>query len=58
MTHPKVRSGHGMTIGSEMSGGARNITYRNIFYNQKASSATAYPGGPSPKRCRFTAFSR
>ena len=39
----QVRSGHGMTIGSEMSGGARNITYRNIFYNQKASSSTAYP---------------
>ena len=35
-----------MTIGSEMSGGVRNVTYRNIFYNAAASSATALPGGP------------
>ena len=29
----EIRSGHGLTLGSEMSGGVRNVTYRNIFYN-------------------------
>ena len=34
----EIRSGHGITLGSEMSGGIRNVTFRNIFYNPAASS--------------------
>ena len=29
----EVRNGHGLTLGSEASGGMKNITYRNIFIN-------------------------
>ena len=31
----EVRNGHGLTIGSEASGGMSNITYRDIFLNGK-----------------------
>jgi polygalacturonase len=47
----EIRSGHGLTLGSEMSGGVRNVTYRNIFYNASASCANADPhdcGGAKP----------
>jgi polygalacturonase len=39
----EIRSGHGLTLGSEMSGGVRNVTYRNIFYNASASCTNADP---------------
>ena len=29
----EVRNGHGLTIGSEASGGMRNITFSGIFLN-------------------------
>lgn len=29
----EVRNGHGLTLGSEASGGMKNITFRNIFIN-------------------------
>jgi polygalacturonase len=29
----EVRNGHGLTLGSEASGGMKNITYRNIYIN-------------------------
>ena len=47
----EIRSGHGLTLGSEMSGGVRNVTYRNIFYNASASCVNADPrncGGAKP----------
>ena len=31
----EVRNGHGLTLGSEASGGMLNITYRSIFLNGK-----------------------
>ena len=31
----EVRNGHGLTLGSEASGGMLNITYRSIFINGK-----------------------
>ena len=49
----EIRSGHGMTLGSEMSGGIRNVTYRNIFYNAAASSTNADPRDPGPPKKGF-----
>ena len=48
--------GHGLTLGSEMSGGVRNVTYRNIKYNSSASCTNADPrdcGGPKNKGHSF-----
>lgn len=42
----EVRNGHGLTLGSEASGGMRNITYRDIFLNGK--------GGPQAPGLRRT----
>ena len=49
----EVRSGHGLTLGSEMSGGIRNVTYRNIFFNTAASSTNADPRDPGPPKPGF-----
>eukprot|EP01045_Picozoa_sp_COSAG04_P024658 COSAG04_NODE_3110_length_3158_cov_208.366460_3_plen_196_part_00 len=45
----EVRNGHGLTLGSEASGGLINITYRDIFINGRggpqAPALNSRPGG-------------
>lgn len=56
-TDNEVRNVHGLTIGSDASGGVRNITYRNIFLNglggpQAPGKRGAVVGGPHYKTQR------
>merc|ERR1719454_741966 len=56
-TDNEVRNGHGLTIGSDASGGVRNVTYRNIFLNglggpQAPGKRGAAVGGPHFKTQR------
>ena len=39
-TNIEVRNGHGLTLGSDCSGGARNITWRHIFLNGRGPTCT------------------
>ena len=39
-TNIEVRNGHGLTLGSDCSGGARNITWRHIFMNGRGPTCT------------------
>jgi hypothetical protein len=36
----QVRNGHGLTLGSDCSGGARNITWRHIYLNGNGPTCT------------------
>jgi polygalacturonase len=65
-TNIEVRNGHGLTLGSDCSGGASNITWRSIFMNGQGPTCTvngvhtcgngpgrgAGPGGPHWKTGR------
>lgn len=39
-TNIEVRNGHGLTLGSDCSGGARNITWRSIHMNGRGPTCT------------------
>jgi len=40
----EVRNGHGLTLGSDCSGGARNITWRHIHLNGRGPTCTNAAG--------------
>jgi polygalacturonase len=56
-TDNEVRNGHGLTLGSDASGGVRNVTFRNIFLNglggpQAPGKRGCIVGGPHFKTQR------